>query len=250
MVGARVEAHAAVDALLLVDVGLLVAEGDGALGADLAAGVRQAALAGVGHAVDVVVARVAGKLDDVDQGRLVVGLGDGGVGEAVGEALALVHALERQAHGQADALLHDRALQEDRLAVGGNVAGDDLVREVADLATGGLLVVLGHVVGDLGHVGEHVATDLGQVGVDAAHGIGHGCPSPGSLVSCRASPQRRSSTDKYRTGGAPPGALSGEKGVWGGQSCVGRSGHRRAGHAVSRRRRFPLTGWSSSSRHA
>ena len=97
MVRADLGALPAVNALLLVDVGLLVHKGDGTLGADLAAGVRKAALAHVGNAVDVVLAGVAGKLDDVDEGRLVVGLGLCRLGEAVGELLGAVDALQRQA---------------------------------------------------------------------------------------------------------------------------------------------------------
>ena len=227
VVGAGVEAHAAVDALLLVDVGLLVLEGDGALGADLAAGVGEAALAAVGHAVGVVRARVARELDDVDERRLVVGLGHGGLREALGEALAVVDALQRQAHGEADALLDDGALEEDRLAVGGDVAGDDLVREVTELAAGGLLVVLPHVVGDLCHAGEHVAADLGQVGVHATHGVGHRCPSPGWCHTEPApSPQRAQASSSIAQrgrgrGGGPavartdPGRLPDARGACG-----------------------------------
>ena len=44
----------------------------------------------------------------------------------------LVHALQRQAHGQTDALAHDGALDQHALAVGSDIARDDLVRKVVD----------------------------------------------------------------------------------------------------------------------
>src|SRR5699024_5084942 len=66
-VGAGVDAAAALDAQALVDMALAVAEADGLFGADLLAGVRQAALAHLGDLDDLFLAAVAGKLDDVDQ---------------------------------------------------------------------------------------------------------------------------------------------------------------------------------------
>ena len=175
VVGAGLGAQPAVDALLLIDVGLLVLEGDGALGADLAAGVREAALAGVAHLVDVVLAGVAGELDDVDQRRLVVGLGNRGVDDAVGHALRLVDALQRQAHGQANALRHDGALEEDGLAVGRDLAGDDLVGQALEISLG----VLPLLVGDAGDAREDLSANLGKVGVDTAHSARHVKPLSG-----------------------------------------------------------------------
>ena len=165
-------------------MGLAVHERDGALGADLAAGMRHAALAGVAHTVDVVLPRVAGEVDDVDQRRLVVGLGLGRLGHALGEHRGLVHALQRQAHRKADALAHDGALDEDALTVGGHVARDDLVGQVVDPA-----VVVGvddavavdvdaALVGDARDLFENGAPNLGEVGVNPAHGVAHiGFPS-------------------------------------------------------------------------
>ena len=102
MLDGTVRAHAgaapALDALLLVDVGLLVLKGDGPLRADLAARVSQAALARIAHLVRILLASVAGELDDVDQRRLVVGLRLGGIGHALGQLRGLVHTLQRQAH--------------------------------------------------------------------------------------------------------------------------------------------------------
>ena len=187
MMDRRIRAHVrtatALDALGLVDVGLAVHERDGALGADLAAGMRHAALAGIAHAVDVVLAGVAGEADDVDQRRLVVGLRFGRLRHALGEHGGLVHALQRKAHRQADALTHDRALDEDALAIGGHVARDDLVGQVVDPT-----VVVGvddtvavdidaALVGDARDLFEDGAPDLGEVGVNPAHGVAHiPCP--------------------------------------------------------------------------
>ena len=187
VVGTHVGAAAALDAERVVDEGLLVLERDGLLGADLAAGVRETALAGLAHdAVDVVLAGVAGELDDVDEGRLVVGLGLGRLGHAVGERLALVDALERQAHGEADALAHDGALEEDALAVGSDVAGDDLVGQVVDPAIVRLLAtLLGRLaagIGKLCHLAEHRTANLREVGVDASHRAWHMVP----FLSCMA----------------------------------------------------------------
>ena len=76
LVGAHVGAAAAVDALAGVDVGAAVVavQLDGVLGADLLAGVGQAALAALGHQHPLLRAAVAGKLNDVDERRGVVGL--------------------------------------------------------------------------------------------------------------------------------------------------------------------------------
>ena len=174
VVRAGLGAHAAVDALLLVDIGLLVLEGNGALGADLAAGVREATLAGVAHLIDVVFAGVAGELDDVDQRRLVVGLGNRGVDDAVGHALRLVDALQRQAHGKEDALRDDGALEEDGLAVGRDLAGDDLVGQALEVSLG----VLPLLVGDAGDAREDLSANLGKVGIDTTHSARHKDPSP------------------------------------------------------------------------
>ena len=73
VVGALGEAAAALDALGLVDDALAVAsDGDGALGADVHAGVRKAALAVGGDADLLGRAGVAGEGYDVYEGRLIV----------------------------------------------------------------------------------------------------------------------------------------------------------------------------------
>ena len=243
-----------VDALLLVDVGLLVHKGDGALGADLAAGVRKAALAHVGHAVDVVLAGVAGELDDVDEGRLVVGLGLCRLGEAVGELLGTVNALQWETQREADALAHDGALEKDALAIGGNVAGNDLVRQLVEL----LRLVFPALVRNLRHLAEDIAPDLGQVGVHATHGVSHRrilsllfCSTRRTANGVTPSPRRRPLHQQYR---ATVLALHGSK--W---CCKRAHSPSRAtpsyarnlcGISVRRSTCAPVTGWSNSSSSA
>ena len=86
VIGARALAHTAFDALLLVDDRALLMEGDGLLATDLATRVRKAALAHVGNHVHVVLAGVAGELYDIDERRVVVGIGNGGIGKTFAHA--------------------------------------------------------------------------------------------------------------------------------------------------------------------
>jgi hypothetical protein len=87
MVGAHLSATAAANALLVVNEGPLVLKADGSLWTDLAARVSEAALAGTRHAIDVVLARIARKLNYVDQRRLIVGkAGAFGLADAGGNA--------------------------------------------------------------------------------------------------------------------------------------------------------------------
>ena len=174
-------AHATVDAGVLVYVGPFVHKRDGLLGTHLAAGVRETALAHVGDLVHVVLAGIAGELDDVDERWLVVRhVVDLRVVEAVRDALRPIHALQRQAHGQANALADDGTLQEDALAVGGDVARKDLegqlVEGIVDVGIGHGRV-LARLVADLRYLAKHIATDFRKVGVDPPHGARHGaCP--------------------------------------------------------------------------
>src|SRR5699024_10722998 len=76
-VGAGVGALAALDALGLVDEALALDQRDGVLGADLHTGVSQAALAHIGDPYLLGRAGITGEVDDVDQGGLIVLLGNG-----------------------------------------------------------------------------------------------------------------------------------------------------------------------------
>ena len=125
MVGAGLGALAAFDAGVLTDIALAVDVADGVPGADLPAGLGQAALAVLGDAVLVCRAGVAGVADDIDEGRLIVLLGDGALAEALAEQGPLVHRPQGQAHGHPDPLPGDGPLQEDGFPVLGLLAGDD-----------------------------------------------------------------------------------------------------------------------------
>ena len=164
LVRAALLALAALDALGLVDVGLAMLKVHGLLGADGGAVVGKAALAGVGHLQMGGRAGVAGKLDDVDQRRLIILLGDGALLHAVGDHGMLLHIAQGQAHGQADALAHDGALQENGVPLLAHLAGDDLI--------GQLLHALGVVaafVGHTGHLGEHALAHGGDVALIVTH---------------------------------------------------------------------------------
>ena len=173
-------AQTALDALLLVNNRTLLVERDGLLAADLAARMRKAALARIGHFVHVVLACVARELDDVDQRRIIVRVGDGGIREALAHANRTVNALLVQAHRKTNSLLDDRALEEDALAVGRNLTRHDLVRQLLEMGVEvgvGPAGIIRRLVYDLGDLGKDATTNVCQIGVDTAHGIGHVHPS-------------------------------------------------------------------------
>ena len=166
VVGADADAAAALDALVLIDDGTAALPGDGLLGADLHAGVCQTALAQVGDLDQLFGAAVAGELDDVHQRGIVILIGNGSIFQTGNDAVVLVHAAGGQAHGQADALLNDGALQEDVLAQLALLTGDDGVRDLAHQVVG--LFALDVGISHPGHLGEHLAADLDDRRVDSS----------------------------------------------------------------------------------
>ena len=168
-VRAAVDAAAALDAETLVNVALAVAEADGVLRADLLAGVRQAALAHGRDLDDLLRAGVAGKLDDIDQRRLVVLVCNDAVLQALAGGHALIQRTQGHAHGQTDALGDDGSLQEDAAAQRFFLTGNDLEGQLTHQ-----LFVVGKLVDLIGHAGnlsEHLATDIRYGGVNASHVI-------------------------------------------------------------------------------
>ena len=162
LIGAALLAAAALDALLLIDDGLALDEGNSVLGAGVVAVVGKAALTHVGHLVVGGGTGVAGVLDDVDEGRIVIFLGDGAFLHAVAEQIVLRHRPQRQPHGKADALAHDGALQKDGFAHGGLFAGHNLIGQ---LLHAGVILVICH----FGHFREHALAGVG----DAAGNVSH-----------------------------------------------------------------------------
>ena len=168
-VRATVDAAATLDAEALVNVALAVAEADGVLRADLLAGVRQAALAHGRDLDDLLRAGVAGKLDNIDQRRLVVLVCNDAVLQALAGGHALIQRTQGHAHGQTDALGDDGSLQEDAAAQRFFLTGNDLEGQLTHQ-----LFVVGKLVDLIGHAGnlsEHLATDIRYGGVNASHVI-------------------------------------------------------------------------------
>ena len=162
-VGAHVGALAAFDAFLLVYHASAVPDAHCTLGAHLHAGVRKAALAQVRYAVAFLRAGVAGELDDVDKGRLVILFSHGAGLDAGRKRGMLVDGAQRQADGKAQALAHDGALEKDALAVRFHLAGDDFIRQFFDAA------VIAALVCHACHFGEHAPPDIRHIRIDASH---------------------------------------------------------------------------------
>ena len=158
------QAAAALDALGLVNDALAVAaDGDGALGANVHAGVAQAALA-VGRDADLLRrAGVAGEGDDVDEGRLVVFFGLCGLLDAVGGEAHLGGGAQGQAAGEAEALGDDGALKEDVVAVLGVLAGDDFVGQGVDARE------VAALVGEAGDLCENLSSKVVNYAVYTSH---------------------------------------------------------------------------------
>ena len=163
-VGAGVGALAALDALGLVDEALALDQRDGVLGADLHAGVSQAALAHIGDPNLLGRAGVTGKVDDVDQGGLIVLLGNGALLDVSAGGSVLVNLTQRQADGQTETLADNGALQEDILTVAGYLAGNDFIGQMLDR-----LGVIAALKGQAGNFGKDLTPDIVDKGVDSPH---------------------------------------------------------------------------------
>ena len=133
VIGALGEAAAAFNAFLLVDLAFAVpADGYCALGADVHAGVGEAALAVGGNADLLGRASVAGKGDDVYEGRLIVLFRLGRLFDTVGSEAHFRRGAQGQTAGEAEPLRHDGALEEDVMPVLSDLAGDDLIGQGID----------------------------------------------------------------------------------------------------------------------
>ena len=166
-VGAAVDAAAALDAKALVNVALAVAEADGVLRADLLAGMCQTALAHGRNLDDLLRAGVAGKLDDVDQRRLIVFIRNDAVLQTLAGGDTLIQRAQGHTHGQTDALGDDCSLQEDAAAQGFLLAGNNLEGQLTHQ-----LLVIGKLVDLIGHAGnlsEHLTTDIRYGCINASH---------------------------------------------------------------------------------
>ena len=166
VIGAGVPALAALDALALVDAGPAgTVYVDGALGAGVLTVAGQAALAGIGDLVVGGGAGVAGVLDDVDQRRVVVFLGDSAFLHAFGQNGMLRHGAQGQAHGKADTLTHDGALQKDGIAVVAHLSWYDLIGQLLHTP------VIAALVGQLGHLGKDALAHIGDGAFEISHRV-------------------------------------------------------------------------------
>ena len=165
MVGALVEAAAALDALLLVDVAVLVLiQIDGVLGAHVHAGVGQAALAAVGDADLLGRAGIAGKGDDVDQGLFkILVIGRGRLLDVGADRSLLAGGLQAHAQSQPHPLLNDGPLQKYVVAVPRHLAGHDGIGDHVHP------VQVSALIGQTGHLGKDIAADLVHSTVYASH---------------------------------------------------------------------------------
>ena len=155
VIGAGLGALAAADALGRVDPALAVDEADGLPGAHLLAGGSQAVLAHIRDPIAIGWTDMAGVGNDVDQRRLIILPGNGGVIHALGHQAAGLDAAHGKAHGQPHPLTGNGPLQEDGLPVQRLVAGDDEKGQV--LCLGIVLPGIGHP----GHLGKNLFSDIG-----------------------------------------------------------------------------------------
>ena len=132
----------------------------------------QTALAAVRDAHDVVRAFVAGEFDHVDQRLFIIALGGEGRLDPVGHLGVVREALHGQAHRETEPLADDGALEEDAVAIGADLSGDELKRQPLQLV--GIVAAL---VGEAGNRSKHLLADAGFSGLESFH-----VRSPFSLI--------------------------------------------------------------------
>ncbi|MPM75313.1 hypothetical protein SDC9_122305 [bioreactor metagenome] len=165
MVGTLADAAAALDALALVNMGvLLLIQINRVPGADRLTGVGHAALATVRHPNPLGGARVAGKRNHVYQRlfkKLVVRRRRLFNARAGGSPH--VHRLKRQSAGQPDALLYNGPGQKDVAAILRIFSGDNFI---GNQVNAGIVPAL---IGKLRHLCKHVSPDIIHGAVNATH---------------------------------------------------------------------------------
>ena len=167
MIRADIHTAATLDAFFLINDRAAVrpVERDRVLGAYLYTGVGEAALAALCYEHAVFVTAIAGKLDDIDQRRGVVGFLPGSSINVIRYRGVLSRIAAGQAHGQTKALANDCALKENVVAVVADFARDNLIRERFNAPVGRPLGMVRHT----GHFAENLAADLLDTGLYASH---------------------------------------------------------------------------------
>ena len=163
-VGALVKALAALDTLALINVAALVfVQIDGILGADVHAGVGNAALAAVGDADLLGRAGVAGIGDDIDQGLVEIFLIRGGILDIGADGGRGAVGVQIHAQSQLEPGGNNGPLQEHVMAMVGNLSGNDLVGDHVHL------LVIVALIGQSGHFCEYAAADIVYRAVYTSH---------------------------------------------------------------------------------
>ena len=120
---------------------------------------------------------MTGKLDDIDQRRLIILLGIDRLFRPGGYRRVFRRRAQRQPHGQPHPLLDDGPLQENALAVGRNLTRNNPVRDVFHLGQVTRLIVIRQFC----HFGKDRPADIVNRCMYASHS--HNCMSPDSRFS-------------------------------------------------------------------
>ena len=163
IIGAGLCAFSTADALIQIDIGTVIAEGDSILGADLLAGSRNAILAIVAHLILVGGASVTGIGNDVDQGRFIILLRNSSRIHALGHQAAGLDRTNGQTHCQSHTLTGNGTLQKHRLPVQGPVTGNNDIGQVLSL---GIVTAL---IGHSGNFSKYFFTNIRNQGRDSSH---------------------------------------------------------------------------------
>lgn len=157
VIGTYFDAAAAFNALIVVDFTAPVSAVDGLFGTYLPTWVLQTVLTCIRNGDAIAGTGVAGVSDDVDQRRIIIFFGNGGLLNAVGDGDKVLDGPQRQADGQPKPLADDGALQKNTVPIACLVAGNDAVGELDD--TG----VVAALVGEAGDLLEHAPADFGEI---------------------------------------------------------------------------------------
>ena len=156
---------------------LVLIEINGVLGADVHAGVGDAALAAVRDADLLGRAGIAGEGNDIDQGLLEVLLVRGGLLDLGADRGLLTGGLQAHAQGQTDPLLHDGPLQKHVVAMLCHLAGNDLVGDHIHP------VQIAALIGKTGYLGKDIPADIIHRAVYTSHSPFSSCSTGSRILS-------------------------------------------------------------------